>query len=175
MATPFLGEIKMFAGNFAPRGYALCSGQLLPISLNDALFALLGTTFGGDGQTTFAMPDLRGRVPVHMGQGNGLSNYTLGETAGTETVALTTVQIPAHAHATPSTPASSQPATATDPAGRVFAVATDGSAAYGAAANGSLGGPAIASEGGGQAHSNLQPFTCVNFIIALEGIFPSRN
>ena len=175
MAQPFLGEIKMFAGNFAPRGYAFCSGQLVAISLNNALFALLGTTFGGDGQTTFALPDLRGRVPVHMGQGGGMSNRSLGQVGGSENVTLTLPQIPAHSHTVPATRASGHPATETDPAGRVFAVPTDGGLTYGPAATVSLGGAATASGGGGQSHGNLQPYVCVNFIVALEGIFPSRN
>ena len=175
MSTPFIGEIKLFAGNFAPMDYHLCDGSLLPISQNTALFALLGITFGGDGQSTFALPDLRGRVPVHMGTGAGLSNRIIGQTGGEENHTLSTAEIPAHSHTTPSTRASSQPATETDPAGRVFAVPTDGGLTYGAAASVSLGAAVVANAGSGQPHNNLQPFVCVNMIIALQGIFPSRN
>ncbi|MCX6874431.1 MAG: tail fiber protein [Verrucomicrobia bacterium] len=175
MSTPFLGEIKLFAGNFAPVGYHICDGSLLAISQNDALFALLGTMFGGDGIQTFALPDLRGRVPVHMGTGAGLSTRIIGQVGGEENHTLLTAEMPAHSHTTPATRASSQPATETDPAGRVFAVPTDGGLTYGATASVSLGGTATASNGGGQAHNNLQPYACVNMIIALEGIFPSRN
>jgi microcystin-dependent protein len=175
MASPFIGQIDMFAGNFAPRDYAFCSGQLLAISQNNALFALLGTTYGGDGVSTFALPDLRGRVPVHFGQGPGLSNYSLGQHTGTESVTLISTQLPLHSHSLVAG-ATDAPATATDPAGRVFAVPTDGNQAYGAA-NGSMGagGITLAVDGGNQPHSNLQPFLCINFIICLFGIFPSRN
>lgn len=168
----------MFGGNFAPRGWALCDGQLMPISGNEALFALIGTTYGGDGITTFGLPDLRGRVPLHQGQGPGLANYTIGQKAGTEAVTLISTQLPVHNHAsTIGSGASSQPATATDPAGRAFAVPTDGSNAYANSADGSMGGSgsSLPINGGSQPHDNVQPFLCVNFCICLEGVFPSRN
>jgi microcystin-dependent protein len=171
-ATPFIGQIMMFGGNFAPAGWALCNGQILPISQNDVLFALIGTTYGGDGVNTFALPDLSGRVPIHQG---GL--HVIGEFAGVENVTLTAAQLPVHSHTGGSTGnASRKPATDTDPAGRVFAVPSDGSNAYSGSSTGNLGGGlTTVSEGGNQPHSNLQPYTCVNFCIALFGIFPSRN
>lgn len=177
MATPYIGQISMFGGNFAPVNYAFCNGQLMQISQNTALFSLIGTIYGGNGLTTFALPNLQGRVPVHQGQGPGLSAYSIGQSAGQETVTLLTTQMPVHSHAsTPGPGASDAPATATDPAGRVFAVPTDGSNAYGSAANGSMGGGGSLSISGASApHSNMQPFLCISFIIALEGIYPSRN
>jgi len=177
MLDPFLGSIMMFGGTFAPVGWAFCDGTLLSISQNSALFALLGTQYGGNGTTNFALPDLRGRVPIHFGQGPGLSNRVIGQASGTETEALNTNQMPAHSHSGgTSAGATSQPATATDPAGRVFAVPLDGGSSYSNAANGQLGGGAsLPVEGGSQAHSNLQPYTCISFCIATQGIFPSRN
>ena len=176
MASPFIGQIDMFAGNFAPVGYAMCDGQILPISQNTALFALIGTTYGGNGQTTFALPDLRSRVPVHQGQGTGLSNYVMGQAAGVENTTLLTTQIPSHSHPNAAgAGASDAPATATDPAGRVWAVPTDGSNAYGTADGSMGGGGTLANQGGNQPHNNVQPFLCIHFIIALEGIFPSQN
>lgn len=170
--TPFVGQIMMFGGNFAPRDWALCNGQLLPIAQNTALFSLLGTTYGGNGQTTFALPDLRGRVPVHQA-----AAHTIGESSGTESVTLITSQLPAHSHAVnTSGSASDKPATDTDPAGRVLAVPNDGGNSFSATANGVLGGTVnTAIQGGTQPHSNMQPYTCVNFCIALAGVFPARN
>lgn len=169
-ALPYIGQIMMFGGNFAPRDWALCNGQLLPISQNEALFALIGTTYGGDGQNTFGLPDLRGRVPIHQGAGR-----VVGGLAGVETATLTVQQLPIHSHIGGSTVnASSKPATDTDPAGRVFAVPSDGSSAYSSSSTGILGGGlTTASDGGNQPHSNIQPYTCVNFCIALFGVFPS--
>jgi microcystin-dependent protein len=171
-ATPIIGQIMMFGGNFAPRDWAFCNGQLLPISENEALFTLIGTTYGGDGQTTFALPDLRSRVPIHQG---GI--HVIGEQAGAEIVTLTATQLPVHSHVGGSTGnASSKPATDTDPAGRVFAVPSGGSSAYSGSSTGTLGGGlTTVSEGGNQPHNNLQPYLCVNFCIALFGIYPSRN
>lgn len=171
MSEPFIGEIRMFGGNFAPQGWALCDGQLLAISDNDALFALIGTTYGGDGETTFALPDLRGRLPVHMGQGSGLSNYVQGQTGGTETVTLTTSQLPLHTHplsgsntqATTRSPANTGLNTAE---AQVYSRTLDA---------GNLSGDSIGPAGGSQPHENVMPFMCINFIIALFGIFPSRN
>jgi microcystin-dependent protein len=174
MSEPFLGEIRMFGGNFAPRGWAFCAGQLLPISQNTALFSILGTTYGGNGQTTFALPDLRGRAPVNSGQGPGLSNYDLGQQGGAETVTLISTEIAAHTHPfSPPSSSSAQNTTLTDPINAypgapgtpTYANATDGAMAPGNT------GPA----GGSQPHQNLPPYLCVSFIIALEGIFPSRN
>ncbi len=176
MSDPFIGEIRMFAGNFAPRGWALCNGQLLPIAQNTALFSILGTTYGGNGQTTFALPDLRGRVPLSSGQGPGLSPYTLGEMAGSESVTLLTTQMPTHTH---TLNASTQPGSATSPAGGVCASGVDSQGGnvngYVASPNTTMAPQAIGAAGGNQPHENRQPYLCVNFIIALQGIFPSRN
>lgn len=171
MSQPFVGEIKMFGGNFAPRAYALCDGQLMVISTNSALFSLLGTIYGGDGRTTFALPDLRGRVPVHQGHGPGLSERRIGSKGGQERVTLTTNQLPSHEHVFSG---SSAPADQDLPAGHVLA--TLGASAY---APGGFTKPlswaAVSSAGGSQAHDNIQPTLAVHFIIALFGIYPSRN
>ncbi len=176
MATPFLGQITIFAGNFAPRNWAFCSGQLLSIAQNTALFSILGTTYGGNGQSTFALPDLRGRVPVHPGQGPGLSAYTLGEVAGSENTTLNINQIPAHNHAV-TVAVTSAGGDRQTPVGNILATdAAGGTAGYSSGAtNGNLAGTSSALAGGTQPHSNLQPYLCVNFIIALFGVFPSRN
>ena len=172
MANPFLGDIRLFAGNFAPRGYAFCSGQLLSIAQNSALFSLLGTTYGGDGQTTFALPDLRGRAPMHQGTGPGLTPRTIGESLGSEAVTLTGNQIPAHGHsqfaslnaATPAAGPTGAPASSTT------------TAFYGTGAPAiDMSSSAVGAAGGNQPHDNMAPYTVLNFIIALEGIFPSRN
>ncbi|HEX3873948.1 MAG TPA: tail fiber protein [Solirubrobacteraceae bacterium] len=169
MAEPFLGEIRTFGFNFAPQGWAMCAGQLLAISQNSALFALIGTFYGGDGVTTFALPDLRGRVGINMGQGPGLSPYQLGEVSGSENVTLTTGQMPSHAHALN---ANAQQYTTTRPAGHVPAQG----GTYAAVADGTtMNAAAIGPAGGNQPHTNIQPFLGLNFCIALEGIFPSRN
>ena len=178
---PFLGQIMMVGFNFAPRGWAFCYGQLLPIAQNQALFSLLGTTYGGDGRTTFALPDLRGRCAIGMGQGPGLSNYTQGEMAGQEHVTLIQTQIPTHTHALT---ASSAVGTASDPSGAFIANnqvtiergnTVPGSAFNPGPANASMNPQAILPTGGGQPHENRQPYIAMNYIIALEGIFPSRN
>jgi len=167
MAQPYVGEIRMFAGNFAPAGWQLCEGQLLPISENETLFNLIGTTYGGDGMTTFALPDLRGRVPVH--QGNG---YVLSQTGGSEIVTLAVPQMPAHSHPLI---ASTNLATSNRPDGRVPAQSravplyTEGSPSV------TLPAAAAGSVGGSQPHENLQPYLCLNFIISLYGIFPSQT
>jgi microcystin-dependent protein len=171
MTAPFLGEIKMVGFNFAPRGFAQCNGQILSISQNTALFSLLGTTYGGNGQTTFALPDLRSRVPLHVGQGPGLSSYALGQVSGTETVTLIAQQLAPHSH----TVNASATATSKSPANNFPAVTGAGSS-YAATADGTTMNPAMTTGGGGgQPHTNLQPSLCINFVIALEGIFPSRN
>ncbi len=169
MSEPFLAEIRIFAGNFAPRGWAFCDGQLLPIAQNTAVFSLLGTNYGGNGTTNFALPDLRGRVPVHVGQGPGLANVDLGQTGGIEAVTLTAGQMPAHNHILAATNGAS---TSSRPGGNV----PSGSGAYAAAGDGNTMNPAmVQNTGGSQPHENHQPYLGLSFIIALEGIFPSRN
>ena len=165
MAQPYIGEIRMFAGNFPPAGWAFCDGQLLSISENDALFALIGTTYGGDGQSTFGLPDLRGRVPVHVGNG-----YVLAETGGAESVTLTTAQIPGHTH---SQSASASPASTTgSPTGLTADAGT--TLIYGAdTPSVALNAAAVSTAGGGQPHDNMAPFLTVSYIISLFGIFPS--
>lgn len=179
MSEPFLGEIRMFCGNFAPQGWAQCNGQLLPIAQYSALFSILGTTFGGNGTTNFALPNLQGKVAMNWGQSAGGSAYTIGQTGGSETVALTPGQMPAHNHgvnanagSATGNPSGGVPATLGWPRGisgnlpNAFAAAPDGSTVMNA--------QMIQSNGGNQAHPNMQPFLCVTFIIALEGIYPSR-
>ncbi|WP_413174276.1 phage tail protein [Anabaena azotica] len=171
MSEPFIAEIRMFAGNFAPRGWAFCNGQILSISQNTALFALIGTTYGGNGQTTFALPDLRGRTPIHAGQGPGLTPRTLGEAGGTEAVTLISSQIPAHNH---SLLAVSTAATSGDP-GQNLLAQSRGSVYAAGSPSATMNPAAIGIAGGSQPHNNMQPFLTVNYIIALEGIFPSRD
>ena len=171
MSEPFIGQIVGFGGNFAPRGWAFCQGQLLAIAQNTALFSILGTTYGGNGQTTFALPDLRGRVPVQQGTGPGLSPYVLGEQTGSETVTLISTQMPAHNHALL---ASTEDAGVKNPTGQVLATTT--SPTYVATPIDTTMAPqAIGIAGGSQPHNNLQPLLAINFLIALEGFFPSRN
>jgi microcystin-dependent protein len=172
MAQPFVGEIRMFAGNFAPAGWMFCEGQLLPISENEVLFQLIGTTYGGDGQSTFALPDLRGRLPVHQGQGPGLSNRILAETFGVESVTLTANQIPVHTHALS---ASNALGDSNGPGGKVPARSTNIDLYSGDPPDMNMAAASIASAGGSQPHDNFQPFLCVNFIISLFGIFPSQS
>jgi microcystin-dependent protein len=171
MAEPFVGEIRMFGGNFAPLGWAFCSGQLLPISEFDALFSLIGTTYGGDGQTTFALPNLQGRFAVHQGS-NGSSNRIIGQVDGSETVTLNSSQMPSHTHTAVGSGSGNlaSPANAfwsTDPGGNT--------AAYNEAGGSAMSGAALLPVGSGQPHDNRQPYLGVSFIIALEGIFPSQN
>jgi len=174
---PYLGQITLFAGNFAPRGWAFCNGQLLPIAQNTALFSLLGTTYGGNGHTTFALPDLRGRIPMHPGTGFGLSPHFLGEQAGVENVTLSQTQMPAHIH---QVNVSNANGNATSPEGSFNAVTYDSNTlnpfnSYGSTANATMNASTISAAGGSQPHTNLQPYTCINFIIAVEGIYPSRD
>jgi microcystin-dependent protein len=165
VAQPYVGEIRMFAGNFAPAGWMFCEGQLLPISENETLFQLIGTTYGGDGQSTFALPDLRGRLPIH--QGNG---FILAETGGAEEITLTVNQIPAHAHPFL---ASTAVATQTSPQNNVVAQSSAADMFIEDTPNVNLAANAIAAVGGSQPHTNFQPYLCIDFIISLFGIFPS--
>ena len=170
MSDPYVGEIRMFAGNFAPLDWAFCNGAILPISQNDTLFALLGTTYGGDGQSTFALPDLQGRLPMHMGTGPGLNPRTIGEKGGVETVTLTVNQIPAHSHAPLAVSSSGNQST---PQNGVWAGVTTSiytSNAPNTAFNATLG----SNTGGSQPHDNRMPFLAVSFIISLFGIFPAQ-
>lgn len=175
MADQFVAEIRMFAGNFAPKGWALCNGQLLPISQNTALFSLLGTTYGGDGKSNFALPNLQGLAPMHWGQSTTGTLYDLGEMAGTETVTLLQSEMPIHSH---QVAARSTPATLTSPSNNQFSIVNEGGRAgvnaYAASAN-SSSGPMTDYPGGGQPHENRQPYLILTFIIALQGIFPARN
>lgn len=166
----------MFGGNFAPRGWTLCDGQLLLIAQNAALFSIQGTTCGGNRQSTFALPDLRGRAPVHAGSGPGLSPYTLGESTGSESVTLAAGQLASHTHPF-SVPSSSSPqsSTASDPAGAYPGIAAGGITLYSPSADGTMGAANTGPNAGGQPVPVVQPVLCVNFIIALQGIYPSRN
>jgi microcystin-dependent protein len=174
MAQPYIGEIRMFAGNFAPAGWMFCDGQLLPISENETLFNLIGTTYGGDGQSTFALPDLRGRFPIHMGQGAGLQNYILAEAAGVESVTLTTSSTPAHTH--PALCSSGGQSQVADPTGAVSAP-SDATQYAAGAGGGFMGSSPINSTitGGSQPHDNMTPFLVIDYIISLFGIFPSQT
>lgn len=169
MSDPFLGEIRLFPYNFAPRGWAFCQGQILAISQNTALFSLLGTTYGGNGTTTFALPDLRGRVAISSGQGPGLSPRTLGETGGTETTTLTQAQMPQHGHTVNATMVA---AGDNKPAGNYPAV---GGAYVNTAPNTQMGSQMIGATGSSQPFNNVPPFLTLNYCIALQGVFPSRN
>lgn len=166
----FIGEIRAFGFTFAPRGWATCDGQLLAINQNQALFSLLGTTYGGDGVTTFALPDLRGRVSVHMGQGPGRSPYVAGQVGGAEAVTLTASQMPAHGHPV----AASSAATDKNPSGNVPAY-TGSAASYGATLDLTMNQAMVGTAGGSQPHPNLQPYLTINWCIALMGEYPSRN
>jgi microcystin-dependent protein len=167
MATPYVGEIRIFAGNFAPVGWAFCDGQLMAISQNETLFNLIGTTYGGDGQSTFGLPDLRGRIPIHMGNG-----FTLAENGGVETVTLTTNQVPVHTHPLL---ASVQPAGQSNPQGNVLGQSASADLFITDVTATTLNPSAVGTTGGSQPHTNLQPYLCVSFIISLFGIFPSQT
>ena len=164
MAQPFVGEIRMFAGNFAPAGWMFCDGSLLPISENETLFVLIGTTYGGDGESTFALPDLRGRIPIH--QGNG---FILAETGGAEEVTLTVNQIPAHTHPVIATTAV---ANQSSPANNVLAQSPAADLYIEDTATAALASSAVGATGGSQPHTNFQPYLCIDYIISLFGIFP---
>lgn len=175
MSEPFTAEIRIFAGNFAPRGWAFCNGQLLPISQNTALFSLIGTTYGGDGRSTTALPNLKGRVPMHPGRGPGLTSRRLGQRGGTEMVTLSEAQMPNHTH---SMRGSGERADLFAPGNTRYFARSSGGAAYQSDASAnltSMADAALQSTGGSQAHNNLQPFLVMNFIIALVGLYPSRG
>src|SRR6056297_254627 len=170
MSEPFVAEIRIFAGNFAPRGWAFCNGQLIPVSQNTALFSLIGTTYGGDGRSTTALPDLQGRAPMHPGRGPGLTSRRLGQRGGTETVTLSEAQLPNHAH---SMEVSVEDGERRDPGDSYFG---RGNAIYADPSNaGSMASQSLPNTGGSQAHINLQPYLAINFIIALVGLYPSRS
>lgn len=175
MSEPFLAEIRIFAGNFAPRGWAFCNGQLMPIAQNTALFSLIGTTYGGDGRTTTALPNLKGRAPMHPGRGPGLTARRLGQRGGVETVTLSEAQMPQHTH---TARAADELPDDNDPQGHYIARAGGrGSSLYAASTStlGSMADASLANAGGSLAHNNVQPFLTLNFIIALVGLYPSRS
>ncbi len=174
MSEPFIGEIKMFAGNFAPRNYAFCDGQLLAISQNDALFALLGTTYGGDGRTTFGLPDMRGRLPIHAGSGSGpgLSARPLGSKSGIENATVNANQLPLHTHTYSATTAAGSQS---NPSGQVVANNANVKLFIEDPPGVSMAATALTAAGGTASHVNMMPTLCVHFIIALFGVFPSRN
>lgn len=167
MATPFIGEVRLFGGTFAPTGWALCNGASLPIAQNEALYSLVGTTYGGDGVTTFALPDLRGRLPMHAAP-----QFPLGQKAGSEGVTLTTAQLPLHQHQPAAVSASGSTG---NPEGALWASASSAYYATGGSANDAMNAAAVQPAGGGQAHDNLSPFLAVTFIIALDGVYPSQG
>jgi microcystin-dependent protein len=164
MSNPFIGEIRMFGGNFAPAGWAFCEGQLIPISENDALFTLIGTTYGGDGQETFALPDLRGRLPIHQG-----NSFTLGQQGGVEEVTLTTQQIPSHTHALVGATGNGSQG---NPAANFLASSTIVKLYGSETPDTAMAASSIGPAGGSQPHTNFQPYLCISFIISLFGIFP---
>jgi microcystin-dependent protein len=173
MANPFLAEIRIFPFNFAPKGWAFCNGQLMPLSQNTALFSLLGTTYGGDGKSNFALPNMQGSAPMHPGQGPGLSLHDLGETGGSDTVTLLQSEMLAHSHGLT---ASNRQGTDQSPVNELFAGGIGGISQYAAAgSNVQISPNAIAPQGGGQPHNNLMPYLTLNFCIALQGIFPARS
>jgi len=173
MSEPFIGQVIIFAGNFAIRGYAMCNGQLLSIAQNTALFSILGTTYGGNGQTTFALPNLQSRFPIHFGQGPGLSSYDLGQQSGAESVTISTNNMPAHAHPF-QVPANENDGSSKEPLNAFLAKATNN--LYAATTDGTkMGAGNTGLIGGSQPMGTLPPYLALNFLIALEGIFPSRN
>ena len=170
---PFVGEIRMFGGNFAPQGWALCNGQLLPIAQNQALFAIIGTFYGGNGTSNFALPNLQGRVPIHQGAGSGLSPYTIGQSGGTEDVTLLVTQMPAHSH---TVKAANNAGGSLTPGGNYLGQDQNQQASiYSGTSDTTMNPQMIAAAGGSLPHTNIQPYLCINFIIALTGIFPSRG
>jgi microcystin-dependent protein len=173
MSDPYIGEIRMFGGNFAPAGWVLCQGQLMPISENDALFTLIGTTYGGDGQETFGIPDLQGRVPIHQGQGPGITQtYTIGEKAGVESVTLQTQQMPIHNHALL---ASSGAGTSANASAHVLAAGPSNQVYTQDVGSVSMASNMLSPIGGSQPHENMAPYLCLNYILSLFGIFPPQS
>ena len=172
MSEPFLAEVRMVGFNFAPRGWAFCDGQILPINQNQSLYSLLGTTYGGDGRTTFALPDLRGRTPIHVGSSNGGGDHRLGQKSGEETHTLAANEMPQHTH---TLRASSTDANAGAPTNHVLARSTTPEAYREAGSLSAMQAGSITNVGGSQAHENMQPYITLNFCIALQGLFPSRN
>lgn len=171
MSEPFLAEVRIVGFNFAPRGWAFCDGQILPINQNQSLYSLLGTTYGGDGRTSFALPDIRGRAPMHVGRSNGGGDHRLGQKSGEETHTLAGNEMPQHDHVLQAT---NTQANSDQPTGHVFARAAG--TVYGEfGAQQALASGTVANVGGGQAHDNMQPYLAINFCIALQGLFPSRN
>jgi len=176
MSEPFIAEVRIFAGNFAPRGWAFCNGQLLPISQNTALFSLIGTTYGGDGRTTTALPDLKDKVPMHPGRGPGLTSRSLGQKGGVETVTLTEQQMPNHTHTMMASPSpGEQPGPVANGQGNTFARGVGGSLYGSDASQVAMAAETLPTMGGGQPHNNLQPYLAMHFIIALVGMYPSRS
>lgn len=171
MSEPFTAEIRIFAGNFAPRGWAFCNGQLLPVSQNTALFSLIGTTYGGDGRSTTALPNLQGRAPMHPGRGPGLTSRRLGQRGGVEMVTLSEAQMPNHDHTMFASPNEN---TVNTPVGNTWGSSEFGDA-WRDAPNVDMNPDLLANTGGSQAHNNMQPFLAMNFIIALVGLYPSRS
>ena len=171
MSNPYIGEIRMFAGSFAPAGWHMCDGALMPISENDTLFALIGTTYGGDGEETFALPNLQSRVPIHQGTGAGSTNI-IGETGGVESVTLTVQQIPNH---TPAMLGSTNTSTSPNPTSNVIGKSTQVDMFINAVPGDALAANAVTPVGGSQPHENVQPYLCINYIISLFGIFPPRS
>lgn len=172
MAQPYVGELRIFAGNFAPAGWMFCEGQIIPISENETLFNLIGTTYGGDGQSTFALPDLRGRLPIHQGTRPGGSSYIMAENGGAEEVTLSVNQMPIHTHPMLGASGNGTQATARN---NVLASSPLLKLYSGEAADTAMAATSITSTGGNQPHTNVQPYLCVNYIISLFGIFPSPN
>ena len=174
MSEPFIAEIRIFAGNFAPRSWAFCNGQLLPVAQNTALFSLIGTTYGGDGRTTTALPNLEGRAPMHPGRGPGLTSRRLGQRGGVETVTLTEAQMPNHTHTMRAVGA--DPGDVTTPTSNTSFARSSGGNAYSLnQPNAIMAEQMLPSAGGSQAHNNMQPYLTMNFIIALQGLYPSRS
>lgn len=176
MSEPFVAEIRIFAGNFAPRSWAFCNGQLLPVSQNTALFSLIGTTYGGDGRSTMALPNLQGRAPMHPGRGPGLTEKRLGQLGGSETVTLTEAQIPNHSHNQLGSNEESEFDGTNNPQNALPGSVEGGKELYANPSNlQPISDAAIENTGGGQPHNNMQPYLTMNFIIALQGLYPSRS